>query len=62
MLSKQRTKLVFIAKCEDCPVTCCENRVPCGLIPETCQLEDADQASVATHPEAVKHVLNNQGE
>lgn len=40
-MSKNKTKLVVIARCADCPVEGCEDRVQCGGIPDACKLEDA---------------------
>lgn len=41
-----RVKRVFISKCMDCPVECCEHRRPCGGIPEECELDDAKPSPI----------------
>jgi hypothetical protein len=39
-------KLVKITRCQDCPITTCDQRQPCGSIPDTCILDDAPAAYV----------------
>jgi len=36
-----KRKIVVISKCEDFPITQCNDRVMCGTIPENCKLVDA---------------------
>jgi hypothetical protein len=41
-------KLVKITRCSDCPITTCDQRQPCGSIPDTCILDDAPAAMTYT--------------
>lgn len=44
--NKPIVKLVYIIKCEDCPVKVCEHRKPCGGIPPECELTSVPHSPI----------------